>query len=607
MSTFNYRYAQAEGQTVAPSFAFNYQNQANQPAQSPGTYNNAQTAPANASPQQAPNSQTATSEQGKEQANLIETLDKQSKEVKQFVTNHFRALITANNITSDAITYKWIQRFFGYIGVKFRFDEFVVNLLENRFDKLLNQTRFGNFISDPEIVKIFTDLKTSMINKIPKINEFRAVANRVKELKAFKTQLKLSSYKNLENILDNIDNLSATKKASIAPIYDQLLLYKKALESANPAEAQNILKNIDNYIKNDQNKRLFQLLSEENKSVAKSISNFSKTVENDARTLEPMAKNLKLLGDDPSTARKMAVNSFTALGKIFRQVEFLKPLIGLADFLTGPSVGRNLAVLDSIISTADFLQWVIELNTGVAKLDFSVNVVDDKEQFKKNIYFILSASKMVTSILQFVPGINAFFAPIDMVLGLLQNDAVMDKLIDTGVSAGVYVGGMGWGGAEKLKEVERINEQAYGTPPSNPDAKIVYDWILQNANTGKLIFQDVYRLKKMSLSESQTYADMAIEYFRKNAPGNILEQANVRKMLGLVNWVNNDGDTRYIELRNSLLAVCSNIIKDAVQSVRDEMSGKTNRQQAQNQAQQQQPTTANKVYNNRRYVICPST
>ena len=159
----------------------------------------------------------------------------------------------------------------------------------------------------------------------------------------------------------------------------------------------------------------------------------------------------------------------------------------------------------------------------------------------------------------------------------------------------------------KVKEVERINEQAYGTPPSNPDAKIVYDWILQNANTGKLIFQDVYRLKKMSLSESQTYADMAIEYFRKNAPGNILEQANVRKMLGLVNWVNNDGDTRYIELRNSLLAVCSNIIKDAVQSVRDEMSGKTNRQQAQNQAQQQQPTTANKVYNNRRYVICPST
>ena len=170
MSTFNYRYAQAEGQTVAPSFAFNYQNQANQPAQSPGTYNNAQTAPANAAPQQVPNSQTATSEQGKEQANLIETLDKQSKEVKQFVTNHFRALITANNITSDAITYKWIQRFFQHIGVKFRFDDFVVNLLENRFDKILNETRFGQFISDPEITKIFTDLKTSMINKIPKIN-----------------------------------------------------------------------------------------------------------------------------------------------------------------------------------------------------------------------------------------------------------------------------------------------------------------------------------------------------------------------------------------------------------------------------------------------------
>jgi hypothetical protein len=105
---------------------------------------------------------------------------------------------------------------------------------------------------------------------------------------------------------------------------------------------------------------------------------------------------------------------------------------------------------------------------------------------------------------------------------------------------------------------------------------------------------------------------MAIEYFRKNASGNILEQANVRKMLGLVNWVNNDGDTRYIELRNSLLAVCSNIIKDAVQIVRDEMeknSGETPSQQAQNQAQNQaqQQQTANRVYNNRRYITCPST
>lgn len=605
MSTFNYRYAQAEGQTVAPSFAFNYQNQANQPVQSPGTYNNAQTAPANAAPQQAPNSQTTTSQQGQEQATLIETFDKQSKEIKQFVTNHFRAIITANNITADAITYKWIQRFFQYIGVKFRFDDFVVNLLENRYDKLLNETRFGQFISDPEIINIFKNLRNDLINKIPKINEFRAVANRVREIKSFKSQFKLASYKNFENILENIDNLSDVKKASISKIYNQLLVYKKALDSANPVETQNILKNIDEFIKRDDNKRLFQLLSQENKSVAKSIGNFSKTVASDTRALEPMAKNLRLLGDDPSTARKMAVSSFTALGKIFRQVEFLKPLIGLADFLSGPGVGKNLAVLDAIISSADFLQWCIELKTGVAKLDFSVNIMDDREQYKKNIYFVLSAAKMITSILQFVPGVNAFAAPVDMVLGLLQNDAVMDKMLDTGISTGVYVGGMGWGGAEKLKEVERINEQAYGTPPSNPDAKIVYDWILQNANVGKLIFQDVNRLKQMRLSESQKYADMAIEYFRKNAPENILEQANVRKMLGLVNWVNNDGDTRYIELRNSLLAVCANIIKDAVQSVRDEMSGKTNRQQAQNQAQQQ--ATANKVYNNRRYVICPST
>jgi len=598
MSTFNYRYAQAEGQTVAPDFAFNYQNQANQPAQSPGTYNNAQTSPTNANPQQAPNSQTTTSQQGKEQANLIETLDAQTKEVKQFVTNHFRLLITANNITSDAITYKWIQRFFGHIGFKFKFDEFVVNLLENRFGKILNETRFGNFISDPEIIKIFTDLKTSMLNKIPKINEFRALANRVKELKAFKSQLKLSSYKNIESIIDAIENSSDFRKGQLKTFLDELKGLKKELEAADTIGAQNVLQKLDVFITRNKNNHFLQGILNENKPVAKSIGNFSKAVANDTRSLEPMAKNLRLLGDDPSAARKLAVNSFTSLGKIFRQVEFLKPLIGMADFLSGPGVGRNLGIIDAVISSADFLQWCIELNTGVAKIDFSVNVVDDKEQFKKNIYFVLSAAKMVTSILQFVPGINEFIAPIDMVLGILQNDAVMDRLIDTGVSAGVASAGMGWGGAEKLKEVERIIEQAYGTPPSNPDAKIVYDWILQNANVGKLIFQDFNRLKQMRLSESQKYADMAIEYFRKNAPQNILEQANVRKMLGIINWVNNDSDTRYIELRNSLLAVCSNIIKAAVQEAKQPTQPNTNNQQ--------QPT-ANRVYNNRRYIICPST
>ena len=101
----------------------------------------------------------------------------------------------------------------------------------------------------------------------------------------------------------------------------------------------------------------------------------------------------------------------------------------------------------------------------------------------------------------------------------------------------------------------------------------------------------------MRLSESQTYADMAIEYFRKNAPPNILEQANVRKMLGIINWVNNDSDTRYVELRNSLLAVCSNIIKAAVQEAKQPARPNTNNQQQ----------TANRVYNNRRYITCPST
>ena len=44
-------------------------------------------------------------------------------------------------------------------------------------------------------------------------------------------------------------------------------------------------------------------------------------------------------------------------------------------------------MLDAIISSADFLQWCIELKTGAAKIDFSVDIMDDREQYKKNIYF----------------------------------------------------------------------------------------------------------------------------------------------------------------------------------------------------------------------------
>ena len=65
----------------------------------------------------------------------------------------------------------------------------------------------------------------------------------------------------------------------------------------------------------------------------------------------------------------------------------------------------------------------------------------------------------------------------------------------------------------------------------------------------------------------------------------------------LRSWLNNETDTRFMELRNSLLAVCSNIIKDAVQEVKQPTQPNNNNQQ--------QPT-ANRVYNNRRYVTCPS-
>ena len=159
MSTYNYRLAQTAEQSN-PGFSFNYQNQTNQVPQQ-----NAQQVPQQTTqPMAGTNPQQASAEQGQNQANVIETLDTKTKEVKQFVTNHFRVLITANNIVADAVEYKWIQRFFNYIGVKFNFQNFIVDLLENRIDKIINQTAFGKIISDQQLRTVFRNLRTDLLN-----------------------------------------------------------------------------------------------------------------------------------------------------------------------------------------------------------------------------------------------------------------------------------------------------------------------------------------------------------------------------------------------------------------------------------------------------------
>lgn len=594
MSTYNYRLAQTAEQSN-PGFSFNYQNQTNQVPQQ-----NAQQVPQQTTqPMAGTNPQQASAEQGQNQANVIETLDTKTKEVKQFVTNHFRVLITANNIVADAVEYKWIQRFFNYIGVKFNFQNFIVDLLENRIDKIINQTAFGKIISDQQLRTVFRNLRTDLLNKIPKIDEFRAVYRRVQEIKSLKSHFSLGSYKNLDTIIDNMDNLDDARKVKVQPLLSRLLAYKRALDSSTNAEqTQNILKQIDAFLLENKENYYLKLLTENNKDLAKSVNNFSKTVAKDANSLEPVARNMRLLGDNPTESRKMAVKAFDLMANIFRKVEFLKPLVAFGDFLAGPNFGRNLMILDTVLSSADAIQWIIELTTGATKLDFSVNVMENREQYKKNLYFVISMSKLLTSILQWFPPITVFVAPIDALLGILQNDAVMDKVIDTGIELGVAAGGMGWGGANKLKEVERINEQAVGTPPSNPDAKIVYDWIMQS---GKMIdyYRHVTRTKPMNQWATQypIIVQKLIDDFYNLAPDNIVDSAHTKVLGGAISWLKNTNDTRYQELNQSLLGFLINSVKEARQTIRQES-------QAQNQPQQQ--PTANRVYNNRRYVTCPS-
>jgi hypothetical protein len=153
-----------------------------------------------------------------------------------------------------------------------------------------------------------------------------------------------------------------------------------------------------------------------------------------------------------------------------------------------------------------------------------------------------------------------------------------------------------------------------GTPPSNPDAKIVYDWILKNGFKDSITGIVLTKPNANWNTFGTKWVKDAINTFFDKAPDNIVDAAHTKILggdksilnLGLASsWLRNTNDTRYQELTQSLLGLAMSIVKAA----RQEASQKNmtpNQQQTQGYYNQQRPTTSNKFYNNRRYITCPS-
>ena len=273
------------------------------------------------------------------------------------------------------------------------------------------------------------------------------------------------------------------------------------------------------------------------------------------------------------------------------KIPALKGLVTALDFL-----GRNMPIIDLLISSADFAQFVYEMNTGKVKLD-------DPEHPEYLPLFVFSSFKMLLSISMVVaPPLIPILLPFDLAVSALQiaGPAAAEEL--------GYIAGAGWGGKEKLDEMNRINEQAIGAPPSNPDAKVVYDWIIMKGFK-ESITQIVLKNPNGNWNTfSNKWVQDAINNFFDNAEDQYVDKAHSKILGGLDvigrSWLKEPNDTRYQELNQSLLGLAMNVVKAAKQEANKPRNGLP--KQIWNPPWPNRKTNSNKVYNNRRSRLCPS-
>ena len=606
MSTYNYRLAQAQEQ-ANPGLNFNYQNQPDQTQ--PMTQ-----------PQSMPNQDVSNLSKQKEKDNqLINTWYNAVMSTKQGIINTGRlGLSLSRNPAVSEFVVNELPKILRFEQL----ESWVTGILERRLDVIFNNlksTKLGRIATNPEIQRITQLLRDQMMasigNKLG--TNGQQVLELLRQVKAAKAARPFNVLNTISKIDDLVEGLTEAQKAFQASgdlvknSPETLGKFQKAIPELTAAKqallesqtAEDIVKNTEN-LKNiiNKNKYLFQFI-ENNKFLSSSLASTlrgafgketgiaaaaTKTIEQSLYDSQKAKNALQMaakFGKNPSAGRVAAVEAINVLKSAVLKIPALRGLANALNF-----VGRNMPIIDMLISSADYIQFIDEMRTGKVKLD-------DPEHPEYIPLFIFSSFKMLLSISMVVaPPLIPILLPFDIAVSALQiaGPAAAEQL-------GSMAGGAGWGGKEKIDEMNRINEQAVGTPPSNPDAKIVYDWIEQN---GKMF--DYYR----NVTKTFPYNQWATQYpiivqktindFYNMAPDNIIDSAHSKVLGGAISWLKNTNDTRYQELNQSLLGLLINSVKEAKQFVRQE-------NQAQNQAQQQQPTTANKVYNNRRYVICPST
>jgi hypothetical protein len=564
--------------------------------QSPNTFNNAQqSAPPTTStqPASAPGVSTGnvTSEQKaaqqQEQAKqVLSTWFNTVMEVKKSIVYYGRVGVSLSR--SPAV----VQFVKNELPSLLRFEileAWLTNALANRYDVIFNNlkgTKLGKIATDPEIVQLAQTLKDQMSRSIGRklgLNgqEYLELLQKVKAAKAGRPFNVLNSASKIDDLIKQIDILIPKAAGNQLNKLNNLKLQLTTQQSSliNSTDAKNInntLTKIDEIIKAEQ--------SFINMIDPKAGANILKTVENEAKPVNRALQMAAKLGENPTAGRKAAVASLNVFKSAVMKIPALKGLVSALEF-----AGKNLPIIDLLLSSADFAQFVYEMNKGKVKLD-------DPEHPEYLPLFVFSAFKMLLSISMVVaPPLIPILLPFDLVISGAQF-----------LTPGIQQAASKWLNAD-TDEIQRISEQAVGTPPSNPDAKIVYDWILRNGfkeSITKIVLKD---LNANWNTFNDKWVKDAIKTFLNEAPGNIIDSAHAKTLFGQISWLTELDDTRYLELYQSLLGTSMNIIKAAKQNPTPIGPRKQKKTvYVPPFINYNKPTTSNTVYNNRRSVTCPS-
>jgi len=466
-------------------------------------------------------------------------------------------------------------------------EAWITNALANRYDVIFNNlkgTKLGRIVTDPELVQIARTLKDQMSRSVGRklgVNgqQYLEFIQKVKAAKASRPFNVLNSASKIDDLIKQIDIVIPKAAGGQLTKLNNLKLALTTQQSSliNNTDVKNInntLNKIDEIIKAEQG--LINLID------PKASANIIKTVESEAKPISQALQMAAKLGENPTAGRKAAVASLNIFKSAVMKIPALKGLVSALEF-----AGKNMPIIDLLLSSADFAQFVYEMNKGKVKLD-------DPEHPEYLPLFVFTAFKMLLSISMVVaPPLIPILLPFDLVISGAQFltpgiQQAVGKLLNADID-----------------EMNRINEKAIGTPPSNPDAKVVYDWIIMKGFK-ESITQIVSKNPNGNWNTfGNKWVQDAINNFFDNAEDQYVDKAHSKVLGGAISWLNQPNDTRYQELRQSLLGLVMNVVKAAKQEANKPQSVLPRKVQNAG-CLRGQKVISNKVYNNRRYTICPS-